>query len=105
MPSRKSAKNELKPTLLHLRFDPDDEHGLTFGLMISIDPRRIEKGNGPLGDEEAFSVQTWMKPSAFARLLSKLVKFGTLVGFEGQDTVTIEIDSEDSLDNQLRRAS
>lgn len=96
MPSNKSAKYGLKPTLFHLRFDPDDTHGRTIGLMISIDPRRLEQGNGPLGDENAFSVHTWMKPSAFARLLSKLVKFATITSFEDPEPLTIEIDSENS---------
>lgn len=96
MPSRKHAKNDLRPTLFHLRFDPDDTHGLTIGLMISIDPRRLEEGNGSLGDENTFSVHTWMKPSAFARLLSQLVQFATLTSFEDPEPVTIEIDSENS---------
>jgi hypothetical protein len=91
MRSGKSAKNELKPTVLHLRHDSDEEHGRTIAFMVSIDPRRIEKGNGPLEDEGAFSVHYWMEPSAFARILSQMITFATLASDED---VTIEIGEE-----------
>jgi hypothetical protein len=94
--SRAGEEYKYEPTIVHLKFDSEDENGLTIGLIVSTDPRVLEISLGEYGREAVtFNIYSHMSPAGFAKLLSELNTFATLIGTDDADhDVSIRIDSE-----------
>jgi hypothetical protein len=94
--SREGEEYKHEPTIFHLTFDSEDQYGLTIGLIVSADPRVFEISGGSYGREAVtFNIYSHMSPAGFAKLLSELNTFATLIGTDDFDhDVSIRIDAE-----------
>jgi len=67
-----------------LTFFGSDDNGLPIGFCISVDPRRLERGEDGFGGDDTFIVRSYMSTKGFATLISELIAFSMEIGTEGE---------------------
>jgi hypothetical protein len=79
--NKNTRAGKFRPATLEIRYDGDDEHGLTVGLIVTADRRDLEDGEGNVVHLKV----AWSTPREFGQWLGHLVTRGALLGLTDSD--------------------